>query len=161
MSDNQLRAYRESFRRMIATDASDIIENISSDHAVVIIQELIRAAKRDVCIICHKLSSYVYENKETLDAINEALGRSVTFHVAVKSGTPEAIGCVNLLKSAKQQEIRRVCADSMHVPDFCVVDGKRWRIETHPEKREAKVCANDSVLGEKMSQVFKIVTRDA
>lgn len=158
MSDSQLLAYRNSFRKMIENDAPEIIGNISSEHAVIIIQELIRSAKRDVRIICHKLSSDIYGNEETQNAINEALGRGVEFHVAIKNAVPEA--CERILK-ASNHEIRRVHPNFMNVPDFCVVDGKRWRIETNPEKREAKVCANDPVLGKKMAQVFDIATQKA
>ena len=140
---------------MIRENDTNIIDNISSDHAVVIIQELIRSAEERVSIICQKLSSYVYGNDETLRVIKDAIRRGVQFDVIIKDECPEAGECARLIGKFKTLDPR----SKIDIPDFCVVDSRRFRFETDSKKRTAKVCANNETLGRKMQKAFDSIAR--
>ena len=157
MSNNQLQAYRNVFRTMIRENDTNIIDNISSDHAVVIIQELIRSAEKRVSIICQKLSSYVYGNDETLRVIEDAIKRGVRFDVIIKERCPESEKCASLIGNVKTLRDRDL--SKIDIPDFCVVDSRRFRFETDSKKRTAKVCANNEMLGRKMQEAFDSIAR--
>ena len=155
MSNNQLQAYRNVFRTMIRENDTNIIDNISSDHAVVIIQELIRSAEKHVSIICQKLSSYVYGNDETLRVIEDAISRGVRFDVIIKERCPESEKCASLIGDVKTLG----ALSKIDIPDFCVVDSSRFRFETDSKKRTAKVCAFNRDLGLKMQETFDSIAR--
>ena len=158
MKTDPLANYRESFRKMIEADNPEVISNISTEHAIVILQELIQSAQKSVYIVSHKLSSDVYKN-ELLEKIIENKGNTVQFCIATRSDFPESQECFETLEKGNKIryfKVRKNFEEKLF--DYCVVDTKRFRLETDPEERKAIVCAYDTEMGQKLVDLFGTVT---
>lgn len=150
---NALLQYRKLFRSMIEQDDPTPISNESRQHAAIIIQELIRSATKTVYIQCSRLAPDVYGNPDTLEAIKGALDRGVQFKVAVRSEFPETTGLYELLSTKGNCDIQ--LEREVYGKDFCVVDGKRARIETDAVLGKAVACACDEELGSLLVSTFE------
>ena len=157
MKTDPLANYRESFRKMIEADNPEVISNISTEHAIVILQELIQSAQQSVHIVSHKLSSDVYGN-EQLEKIITKKVNCVQFHIAVRSNFLESQECFKSLEKnqIKYFKVKKEFKEKLF--DYCVVDAKRFRLETDPKERKAVVCACDTEMGEKLVNLFNVVT---
>lgn len=150
--DPALDLYREKFREMIEKNSPVIIGNQSKDHALIILQELISSAKSVVHISCTRLSSAIYGNSQLLNMIKGALQRNVEFYVSVKDENIESGECLNILRD---NNISIMKCEYPEMRDFCVVDGKRFRLEMNQSTKEARVCACCPELASLMVQQFK------
>lgn len=151
---SSLDKYRELVREMIQQNDPDLLSNISTAHAKIIVQELIRSAQSHVRIVCSRFAEDVWDDKDTLDAIDETcagLTPKVIFKVATKTGFPEATKCVTKLKNYGCEFFNA----PEDIPDFCVVDGERFRVETDMENRKAQVCFYDKTLGSILNSIFE------
>ena len=144
--------YKNDFVKKIEEDSPEWIDNISREHACIIIQEIIRASVNYVYIQCSKLASDIYGTTETKDLIVDAMNRGVKIRIAVRSSVPEARDCYDILNLKGGAEVHLLCKCSNN--DFCISDNKRFRYETDAENRHAKVCANDPEMVENLKCIF-------
>lgn len=149
---NALSRYRELFRSMIEQNDPTPISNESRLHAAIIIQELVRSAKESVYIQCSRLAPDVYGNPDTLKEIKNAINRGVKFKVAVRNQIPETGELYKMLSFIDKSFIS--LGQQVYEKDFCIVDGKRFRLETDAVLGKAVVCAYDVELGHKLNKLF-------
>lgn len=149
---NTLARYRDLFRSMIEQNSPTPISNESRLHAAIIIQELVRSAKETVFIQCSNLAPDVYGNSETIREIREAISRGVKFKVAVRGKSPQAKALYEILADSSSSCIQ--LGTQVFTKDFCVVDGKRARVETDAVIGKAVASAYDEELGSLLNAIF-------
>ena len=154
--DSTLELYRKKVRLMIENNSPDIIGNQSKEHAIIILQEFISHAKENVYIACTRLSKSIYGNPTLFGIIEDAIHRGVVFNVSIKGDVAECQHCVNLF-SDNGIKIKK---SNPSMLDFCVIDGKRFRMEKDQSTKEARVCAYNPSLARQMVALFNEFCED-
>jgi len=151
----ELVMYRSVFRLMLKADGERILQNDSKSHAIVLIEELIRHATKEVYIYCTRLDDTVWGVPSVLDSIDEAFNRKVTFHVLTREVVPDE---TLALKSFKQHDCKIGQAHlengNVIVENFLVVDGKSFRFESAPQERKGFVCVNNPEVAMTLINIF-------
>lgn len=138
--DRVMREYRLRVRNRIQEDSPVAFANDDSQHAFVVIGELINSAEYTILLYCGKLSSSIYQ--KLLPQFREAIEqRHIDVRVLVDCASPDESGTSIFLQKKgcikhKQSDLDRKFAH------FLLVDGKRYRLETSSEKKRAVVRAN-------------------
>ncbi len=148
MSELRLEIYRKLFARHIEEDSPLYIENGSRAHASVVISELVKSAEKEILIQCTEFNSDVYDS-DMITLLNDAADRVDVVKIAIRKKAADDALVKQLSSSIEVLE----GADKLSV-DFCVVDGKRFRLELDAKKREATACANDPDLGARLRARF-------
>ena len=150
--NSELREYRKLFQQMIQDNDTGIINNSSRAHAKVILQELIRSAQTEILIQCSHLARDIYGDKETQELLKNAITRGLRVSIAIRDACPEADTFCNEMRQNFPDKIR--CNTSVFSSDFCVVDSRRFRLETDQDNGKAYVSANNVVISERLKEIF-------
>ncbi len=148
----ELREYRELFQQMIQDNDPGIIDNSSRAHAKVILQELIRSAQEEILIQCSHLAQDIYGDANTQQLLKAATQRGVLVSIAIRDACPEADTFCNEMRQTFPDIIH--CNTSVFSSDFCVVDSRRFRLETDQDNGKAYVCANNVVISERLREIY-------
>lgn len=153
MSDNPyLKAYREEFVKMITTNSKEEYSNHSRLHANIIIQELVRHARKFAYIQCSDFAQDIYGDPETQAIIKNAIAQNVDVRIAVRNAIQSA-EFASALNEMREGTVRAFT--SVSELDFCVTDPYRYRKEVDKVKGEAKVCANGPTIANELVECFR------
>lgn len=152
--DKSLLNYKELLCKMISENNPGIIDNESRQHAVIVIQEFIRSAKKSIYIQCTHLSDDIYGNTETQKLIREALNRGVDIKILVRDKSPVCASFANEINAACNNTI--FYPKECHKLDFCVVDGTRFRLEKDTDKGTAFVGTYNSEIAEALESYIQL-----
>ena len=148
----ELQMYRNTFRLMLAMNSNRVLQNDSISHAVVLIEELIRHAQKEVYVYCTRLADGVWGTSAILSGVREAVGRGVVFHVLTRLEPDEH----SLAK--REFENLGICIDRGNNEEvkenFIVVDGKAFRFESDPDGRKGVACANSPINAQLLINMF-------
>lgn len=148
----ELREYRKLFQKMIDQDDPAIIGNNSRAHAKVILQELIRSACTEILIQCSHMAKDIYGDNETQKLIKAAIHRGINVTIAVRDACPESDSFCKELEKNCPSAVH--CNTSVFPVDFCVVDGKRFRLEQDQEQGAAVASANSETIATQLREIF-------
>lgn len=148
----ELREYRKLFQQMIQDDDTGIIDNNSRAHAKVILQELVRSAKTEILIQCSRLARDIYGDPETQSLLINALQNGIRVSIAIRDQIPDTEDFYATLENRFPGSVHR--HTSVLSLDFCVVDGKRFRLEKDKELGTAFVSANNTTISHKLQTIF-------
>lgn len=130
---------------MLHEDNPAIINNSDREHAIIVLQEFFKAAKRSIHVQCSHFSKDIYETAETQEYLRKAVRENhIDVKIFVRDNTPQSRDFANELNSIKAGTVQY--NKSCHKLDFCVVDGKRFRLEKDTSKRMAFVCTYNEEL---------------
>ncbi|MBO7683617.1 MAG: hypothetical protein J6T51_02700 [Kiritimatiellae bacterium] len=151
--DAVLELYRTTVRNMLASDKPGLVPNASYRHASIIIEELIRSARRSFFAYCGKMSCDVW-TVEVMEQLRLAISRGVDVHIVMTDAVevpPFLNGRVHTLNLDKQGAYREAYESIQH---FAVVDGKSLRMEKDPATREAVFAANRPDFAVELERIF-------
>lgn len=142
---SSLEIYRLFVRSVITTNGAQRISNDSTDHAVVLIGELIRHATVSVDVYCHRLSSDVWGSIEIKNAVMVAKRKgTVSFRVVVQEKNDDEIGVSAF--SFMKDSVRQFRADGLKA-NFLVIDDKAFRVEPDYHARRGFAYVNSEMSG--------------
>lgn len=148
----KLREYRKLFQSMIQENDPGIIDNSSRAHAKVILQELIRSAKNEILIQCSHMACDIYGDSDTQRLLKEAIQKGVKLSIAVRDICPDTENFCEELEKQLPGTVH--CHTSVFPSDFCVVDHKRFRLETDQNNGKAYVSANNTIISERLCEIY-------
>lgn len=153
--DKSLENYRELLCKMINEDNPGIIDNKSRQHAIIVIQEFIRSANEKIFIQCTHLSEDIYGNQTTQNLIRDAINRGVNVRILVRDKSPVCASFANEINAASRDTI--IYPKACHQLDFCVIDGKRFRLEKDTNKGTAFVGTNNTEIAQSLESYIMTV----
>lgn len=139
---------------MLQEDNPGIIDNCDRKHTIIVLQEFFNAARHSIHVQCSHFSKDIYENKETQTYLRNALkDENIDVKIFVRDTTPQSKVFADELNSIKAGtvQVNKYC----HKLDFCVIDGKRFRLEKDTEKSEAYVCTYNVELSSMLEDCIK------
>lgn len=142
--DDILQIYRIAVRNAIASGNSDVVPNSSPQHACIIIEEMLDAAKERFVAFSGAFHDDVW-NTSVIDALRRARRRGVQVALVASddaSCMPEELkdnAFVVCKDEASTAELSRLQSPRHH---FAVADGRMVRVEYDLEKRMAAFSAN-------------------
>lgn len=149
---SSLEIYRLFVRSVITTNGSQRISNDSTDHAVVLMGELIRHATVSVDIYCHRLASDVWGTLEIKDAVAVARRKgTVAFRVVVQEKDDDEIDASAL--SFMRNSIRQFRSEGLKA-NFLVVDDKAFRVEPDYHVRRGFAYVNNGEMSGVLVNAF-------
>ena len=143
-------AFEQFVKKCAENNSSEIIENISTGHALVLARHLFAAAGRDretVRIVSGRLLKSFYE--ELKEAAREALDLGARFKVVVLSDDPTQFrenGFADLVEKHENGEIHVLNKGAESMPHFMVVGESRYRIEVDASRKIARAAFNDDII---------------
>jgi hypothetical protein len=153
--------YRDMFRFMLKSGSTKRLCNDSKNHARILIDELLRSAKRNVLIFCRHLGHDVWDDANVLFALREALARGLKFSVLLQSD-PEGGNNNRAFAVLKSYNVDvKKTNDATTRKNFIVVDGKSYRLEDNVEERSGCACANDPAEAERLKAEFDTMAQTA
>lgn len=157
-----LAIYRDMFRFMLSEGITRLIHNDSTDHACVLIEELLHFAKGSIQIFCRNLGADVWGDPAVLSALGEALGRKNMNVRVVLQEPPENVEANRALALLRAHGVDvRQTHNTDVTANFIVVDGKAYRLEKDVENRRGYACANDAEGAGKLSSAFDDLANDS
>ena len=151
--------YRTVFQRMLATGSPRIIQNDSTSHALILIEELLKSASRTVYVYCMKLDEKVWGSPGVLSALNEALSKGVQFYVMTREDVAEGNLAYKALQSRGCSVLKAKSPSAEE--NFVVVDERAFRLEVDTGDRKGFACANSPVNATTLIEIFKKMGGDA
>lgn len=148
-----LRMYRAVFQRMLQVRSPRIIQNDSTSHALVLIEELLNAATGTVYVYCMKLDEKVWGNVRVLAALTSALNRGVKFNVLTREKVSNENPAYKVL-TEKQASVS-VAESSPAAENFIVVDERAFRLELDTGDRKGFACANSSLNAMALIDIYR------
>ena len=142
---------------------SCVKENYDRFHAKTALQRYFFLAKKEIVLLCGKLSADVYENSLTMLALSWAYSRNENLKVTVyvRSNEIESLAFRSFLL-AHGAELYIGVEDSRRypyvselvksLPDFCLVDGIHVREEIDKDTRAAKLLINKNNRAESLQR---------
>lgn len=153
LSIDELELYRIMIARAIAENDEYIIPNKSTEKARILIDELIKSSKSTIHIKCTQFAAEVYDY-DVVESLRLAQARGCEVKIAIQND------------ASKIDEYRKVilalfdakfnCGEASQ-QDFCVIDGKRYRLETDKATRTAKACACDVQTSQDLEAKFAML----
>lgn len=149
-----LDEYRQVIRDRLASASPEFVENSNSDHASVILEEMIKSARVSFHAYAQSMNDVVW-NERVIRALEMALHRGVTVRIVVsdrcmpleKSEMPDALlSCV--MKSTCAEDVKT------KINHFAVADGRSLRWETDPCLRTAEFSADAGSLSRTAEKLF-------
>lgn len=152
MCEPAIRYYEEQVRILIRENSNEIISNSSSKHAIILFKTFFKEARSSIYIFCGRLSKAVYDDIHVLDAMRSALENGVDVQVVICEKVPESVLFVELLK----QYNKKICCNTVdnEINHFCVIDGRRYRLEIDPLEKKAIACVNSIEIGQSLQNIF-------
>ena len=148
---NNMDVYRDLWRVRLATGSAGLLHNSSVEHACALIAGLLNFACKEVWIYCLHLGADVWEKDDVMDALKQAIAKGVRINVVVQhrhSDGNRALACLYAANVVVRQ------TGVAFKPNFVVVDGKAFRFEEDPEKRQGVACANDPQTATALIEAF-------
>lgn len=149
-----LDEYRQVIRDRLASASPEFVENSNSEHASVILEEMIKSARVSFHAYARSMNDTVW-NGRVIRALEMALHRGVTVRIVVSDR------CVPLDKGAMPNALKSCvmksgCADEVKatINHFAVADGRSLRWETDPCLRTAEFSADAGILSRTAERVF-------
>jgi len=151
MTEKTLELYRETIRESLEGEEPVNAPNSSSRHASIILEELIRSAKRQLVVFCGGLGDSVWT-----PAVLNKLERLITVRkVPVEIIVADQIE-LNRIPLAVRPHIHvfnkaldaRKAAVCRQIPHFTMIDDRSARIELDQQKKRAVFLANHSDVAE-------------
>ena len=150
--DNPLALYRQMVKRVIEGRLTTRIDNSSNEHAIVLIDELVRHAKSKVDIYCKRLSIDIWGSVDVVDAIKHEIDNKVVFRIL----TQEAIDVsdsYNLLMNYQNAEIKQYLGERLDI-NFVIIDDEMFRIEPDNLTRQGFAFARNDEYAKPVSAAF-------
>jgi len=167
MSNNNdaavLELYRMTVRNLLAGDRPDVVPNSSFRHATIILEELIRSARKSFYAFCGRFSGDVW-SESVKDALIAAIDRGINVRIVISDeidakSLPMALrDHISILDEEKIKTNKIAFEDIRH---FAVVDGKSLRLEDNRETREALFAANQPGIASELERIFSFLIDSA
>ncbi len=164
--------YKEAVRFLSTQKIDFVIQNEGDEHAKVIFTNMFRTAEHHIRLAANTLRNPVVDSREYQDALDIFLGKGDTQLDIIINHIPESISqqsSDNIYQRLRhnpaygQGRIRIKTANGNHFYlgdnqdkpiNFCVADGRMYRIENDIEKRTAFVNFNDPDKSDELGNVF-------
>ena len=146
-------------RKLADTSSSRLIENASIDHALIIIECLLDAAKKrreDVRIVSGCLLESFYSR--LVEKATEVLQAKVPIRVVVLGRSREDLqnnAFYNAVNKHENGEVHVLAEDPGTTPHFVVTGDRRYRVEVDDEKKKAMASFNDSTTGKMLISIYE------
>lgn len=143
-AEDILQIYRIAVRNAIASGNSEVVPNSSPQHAAILIEEMLNAAKESFCAFSGAFRDDVW-NAAVMDALRRALRRGVKISLVASGNAdriPEELKGVSWVVRSGELERAGLEAPSLRVYHFAVSDGRSVRVEYDPDSRKAAFSAN-------------------
>ena len=137
MEVDPLGMYREAFKIALATKSDCRFSNATVSHAIILIEELLNAAKATFDIYCMSLGADVWCTKPILAALTRAFDRGVRFRVVVQKCPGEGNAAFKFFKD-RQIAVYEDNGSGV-TSNFVIADGESFRCEIDNKRREG--CA--------------------
>lgn len=143
-----MERYRRYIQRLREEQSEELFMNSSSEHAVIVLSELLKSAKKEVLIVSQNLSRTITDDDRYREAITNFLKKGgICFKAILLEYNKEALEnapIYEILKSHKQegkdielyQSDVKLTSEGKQI-NFCVVDERAYRFEIDVNKREA------------------------
>ena len=156
---SELEMYRLLFRYFLENEIPKRVSNSSPSHAIVLICELIRAAKNSVDVFCRCLSDAVWGQKDVLEEILKA---GQERHVRFRVITQEKIGMNKARRTLSLVDSEIKCLEDKSITaNFMIVDGKSFRFEVDCSNREGFAYAKNDELAKELCSAFEVLFNKA
>lgn len=152
MCESAIRYYEEQVKILIRENSDEIISNSSSKHAIVLLKNFFQEARSSIYIFCGNLSKTVYDDIHVVDAMRAALERGIEVAVIICQEKPESTLFSELLKQYGKRIFCKIADNEIN--HFCVIDGRRYRLETDQMEKKAIACANSREIGSSLQKIF-------
>ena len=143
-AEKDIEAFRLMVRRLILTGSPVSIDNGSSEHAKVILEEMFKHVQKTAYVFCGCISMSVWGSQAMAANIEEAIdvrGVAVRFIVQNPDKIPADSPTVAALRR-HQGSIVTSTAFKEFESHFAVFDQKMYRIEKDDGAKTAIACAN-------------------
>ena len=140
-------------KKILSENLDTRIDNESDEHAVVLIDELIRHAKKTVKIYCRKFSSDIWGRTCVFDAVVNALEDSVKFHVLTQEH-PEESDTQHIISAVTGCEFRLYSGEAFEI-NFILVDDEAFRVEPNFDCRHGFAYAKNEEMSFLLAQSFE------
>jgi hypothetical protein len=156
----ELEQYRQNINRLAELNSDEIFNNAVAAHAAIIIETFFKFAKERVVILCHKLSSEVYNSPELIAAAELAISKERHIQIltqqapeagefleAARGWSPDFYSLRTAHQNSTLSEIKT---------NFAVMDQKGYRFEPAGggQSQKAFACMNNPQLADSLFQLF-------
>lgn len=136
--DNKADDFLTLFQKAFIEDKYIYYRSTSPEQAPLIVKTFLMEAKKEIIILCGKLSEDVYGNLK--NSFVEAMNRGVNIRV-VTNVPRKKLQTQNLADILAKKDCIK-CQTGWKAPHFIIVDCKHYRLEEDSELRRAIVCVN-------------------
>lgn len=138
--------YRNAIRGMLNSDKFSRIENSSSKHAAIIIEEMIKKADHSFCAVAQRMNPDVWSSK-VIDALTKAAARGVAVSILVMaSGASGELSHLANIPANLRSHIRRAASPDAIDFNFAIMDARAVRVEHDVKNDMATFCVNEPEL---------------
>ena len=153
MEIDPLALYREAFKIALATKSDCRFSNATVSHAIILIEELLNAAKVTFDIYCKSLGADVWCTEPVLSALIRAFDRGVRFRVVVQNDPEEGNAAFKFFR--ERQIIVCKDNDSGVGSNFVIADGESFRCEIDNSRREGCAYAVNREYSDILNEMFE------
>ncbi len=155
--DRLMAEYRNNVKALFKKGSSEVINNSSSRHAAILIEEMILHAEKSFVAFAGRMNPDVWN-----PAVMAALGKAIEKHVDVRllverecspieNGTmPESVR-KSVRKLGEQLAVTVKAIDVAHCASG---DGQSLRIEMDPDTKSARFSANNPEIASRIVKIF-------
>ena len=155
-----MEAFRLMVRRLIVTGSPIRIDNGSSEHARVILEEMFRHAQRTAFVFCGCISMSVWGSETMAACIEDAIcNRGVDVHFIVQN--PDKIPAASPTVAMLRRHPGTIVTSPLFKDfesHFAVFDQKMYRIEKNDAEKTANAYANNRENGAELDKLAKLMS---
>lgn len=152
LNKQEFEKYHSAVKQLFDEDSSQEFFNNSREHAIIVIEEILRHAKENINIFCTKLNPDVWANENVVDAFLNAIVHDVKIHICTQENMEESTikKFVKLFGIESKENVGKDIKCN-----FMVADGKMFRYEQDGSARCALVCANNRDRANQINSFFE------
>ena len=149
-----LKSYRDAVRGMLESSSKTEILNYNTEHAVIILEEMVRFSKKSFFVLCRELNGDVWTR-----------GLLAQLEAKQKEGVDVRIMTLGRPKNTTSVQTQQIDINKRNPAEiwynFAVADGQAYRFENDLTNRKALFCANDQHHASKLVDVFNTLSADS
>lgn len=153
-SEESMKVYRGIVSDLLEIGSDSIVKNESSQHAAVIIEEMIAHARQSFVAIADKFDTSVWSDR-VVSALADAKKRGVDIRLLVVNEADAKVAEWNDIVRALVKQIsiedKKVQRNTLN---FAVMDKKAVRIENDKSEYHAAFCANNAEIAKVATAQF-------
>ena len=155
-----MEEYREKVERLARERSGEPFFNSSIEHAAVIVEQIFRSAKKDVCIITERLNGHVFGREEVVREAKSFLSDGThSLKILMEEGASVLSPGHPLVEEMRRHsnvEVRKLDPSVTAKLDyhFLVMDDDSYRFEPDKNKWEAVAVFGDSKGAQNLGSIF-------